>query len=89
MKPKQMLLSSLLLLGVSLEREAQAFYNPNTGQWVNRDPIEELGGANLYGFVGNAPSQRIDAKGTVQLKASARGILSRNGSTHVERGEAQ
>ena len=27
------------------------FYNPNMGRWLNRDPIEEQGGHNLYGFV--------------------------------------
>jgi RHS repeat-associated protein len=29
------------------------FYNALTGRWINRDPIEEKGGLNLYGFVGN------------------------------------
>jgi RHS repeat-associated protein len=29
------------------------FYDPSTGRWINRDPIEEKGGLNLYGFVGN------------------------------------
>jgi len=29
------------------------FYSPGTGRWLNRDPIEEMGGLNLYGFVGN------------------------------------
>lgn len=29
------------------------YYTPKTGRWINRDPIEEEGGANLYGFVGN------------------------------------
>jgi len=27
------------------------FYNPELGRWINRDPIEEEGGLNLYGFV--------------------------------------
>ena len=27
---------------------SQAFYNPSTGRWLNRDPIEEDGGDNLY-----------------------------------------
>jgi len=26
------------------------FYNPITERWINRDPIEEEGGLNLYGF---------------------------------------
>jgi len=29
------------------------YYDPNTGRWPSRDPIEEEGGINLYGFVGN------------------------------------
>jgi RHS repeat-associated protein len=29
------------------------FYDPETGRWPSRDPIEERGGVNLYGFVGN------------------------------------
>ncbi|MES2980668.1 MAG: RHS repeat-associated core domain-containing protein, partial [Verrucomicrobiota bacterium] len=28
-------------------------YDPETGRWPSRDPIEEEGGINLYGFVGN------------------------------------
>jgi len=28
-------------------------YNPELGRWINRDPIEEEGGLNLYGFVYN------------------------------------
>lgn len=30
-----------------------AFYNPVQGRWCSRDPIEERGGVNLYGFVEN------------------------------------
>jgi RHS repeat-associated protein len=29
------------------------YYDPLTGRWPSRDPIGELGGVNLYGFVGN------------------------------------
>lgn len=29
------------------------WYDPLTGRWPSRDPIEEMGGVNLYGFVGN------------------------------------
>jgi RHS repeat-associated protein len=31
------------------------YYSPETGRWPNRDPIEEEGGLNLYGFVRNNP----------------------------------
>lgn len=30
-------------------------YNPQNGRWISRDPIEENGGWNLYGFVKNNP----------------------------------
>lgn len=29
------------------------YYDPLTGRWPSRDPIEERGGMNLYGFVSN------------------------------------
>ncbi len=29
------------------------YYDPITGRWPSRDPIEEQGGINLYAFVGN------------------------------------
>ena len=31
-------------------------YDPLTGRWLSRDPIEEEGGANLYGYVANTPT---------------------------------
>jgi RHS repeat-associated protein len=39
------------------------FYDPVTGRWPSRDPIEERGGINLYGFVGNNPTIWIDLNG--------------------------
>jgi hypothetical protein len=39
------------------------YYNPETGRWPSRDPIEEDGGLNLYGFVGNAPNNATDVLG--------------------------
>ena len=32
-------------------------------EWLNRDPIEEQGGLNLYGYVQNNPVNRIDPLG--------------------------
>jgi len=29
------------------------YYSPSLGRFINRDPIEEAGGLNLYGFCGN------------------------------------
>jgi RHS repeat-associated protein len=39
------------------------YYNPSTGRWLTRDPIEENGGLNVYGFVGNTPQNYIDRDG--------------------------
>jgi len=39
------------------------FYCPGTGRWPNRDPIEEQGGLNLYGFVGNNGVDLVDPFG--------------------------
>jgi hypothetical protein len=55
------LLGTLVLL--TSVADLQAFYNPGTGRWLNRDPIEERGEVNMYGFVGNSPDQRVDPLG--------------------------
>ncbi|MFO0859702.1 MAG: RHS repeat-associated core domain-containing protein [Phycisphaerales bacterium] len=39
------------------------YYNASTGRWVNRDPIEERGGANCYAMVRNNPVYSIDILG--------------------------
>ena len=39
------------------------FYDPNLQRWANRDPIHELGGFNLYRFVGNDPIGKMDPLG--------------------------
>jgi RHS repeat-associated protein len=39
------------------------YYDPLTGRWPSRDPIEEDGGLNLYGFVGNNPIKKFDILG--------------------------
>jgi RHS repeat-associated protein len=39
------------------------YYLPRLGRWGSRDPIEERGGANLYGFVDNSPGLKFDRLG--------------------------
>ena len=39
------------------------FYRPDYGRWLNRDPIEEAGGENLYAFCLNTPSCYVDVNG--------------------------
>ena len=43
-------------------------YSPRLGRWLNRDPIEEKGGVNLYGFVDNMPSGLFDLSGMHSFK---------------------
>jgi hypothetical protein len=66
MKWKRM--TKLLLLAgclVGFAPVAQAFYHPDTGRWLSRDPIGEKGGVNLYGFVENNPINRWDILGKI------------------------
>ncbi len=39
------------------------FYSPSIGRWLNRDPIEEDGGINLYAFCGNDGIDKFDKLG--------------------------
>ncbi len=39
------------------------YYDPVTGRWPSRDPIEENGGMNLYGFAGNDGINKWDIYG--------------------------
>jgi len=41
------------------------FYDPNSGRWPSRDPIEERGGMNLYGFVRNSGVNWVDVLGEI------------------------
>jgi len=39
------------------------YYSPSTERWLNRDPIEENGGINEYGFLHNDNINRFDLLG--------------------------
>ena len=56
--------TSILLLTQSVV----AFYNPSTGRWLSRDPIQEDGGQNLYGLTHNAPIAAIDRFGLAPIE---------------------
>jgi RHS repeat-associated protein len=42
------------------------YYDPRNGRFINRDPIEETGGLNLYGFCGNDGVNRWDYLGMAE-----------------------
>jgi RHS repeat-associated protein len=49
--------------GIFGARTGHRSYNPDSGRWLNRDPIEEEGGMNIYGFVYNRVLGMIDILG--------------------------
>ena len=57
------LILTLITLCIVGGGQASAFYNPGTGRWLSKDPIEERGGYNLHGFVVNDPLNKIDPLG--------------------------
>ena len=43
------------------------FYRPDLGRWLNRDPLEEIGGENLYAFCINNSIANVDYIGLFQV----------------------
>jgi RHS repeat-associated protein len=48
------------------------WYNPYLQRWLNRDPIGELGGMNLFTFVNNSPVNTIDRLGLDDFSSCAK-----------------
>ncbi len=51
---------------VGMVEVANAFYDPGLQRRINRDPIKEEGGLNLFQFTGNEPVSRFDPRGLDQ-----------------------
>ena len=49
----------------------QCFYNPTRGTWLSRDPMQEVGGRNLYTFVCNNSVNKMDRLGLTLLSYPA------------------
>jgi RHS repeat-associated protein len=57
------------------------WYDPITGRWPSRDPIDERGGLNLYEFVGNDGVNASDYRGLRRLTMRASIIDKSQGET--------
>jgi hypothetical protein len=69
MRTKQFTIAALIVCLFSiLTNDALAFYNPETGHWLTRDPIEENGGVNLYATACNDFINGIDLLGCVKIR---------------------
>jgi type VI secretion system secreted protein VgrG len=53
-------------------------YDPRIGRWLSRDPIQERGGMNLYGYVGGDPVNRWDLLGLRGYPSNFVGPLQQN-----------
>jgi hypothetical protein len=56
-------LAAIAFFGFLAVETASAFYNPQSGRWLNRDPLREDGGFNLYTYVLNDPLSEVDPFG--------------------------
>ena len=64
------------------------YYSPELGRWINRDPMGEQGGLNLYGFVRNTPLNGIDILGlaTIVIDPGHGDVTDKSGGTTIDPG---
>ena len=70
MKQNQKLIYGIvaLVLWLTTAQTSWGFYNSQTGRWLNRDPLAEKGGLNVYCFVGNNPVGATDRDGRITVR---------------------
>ena len=69
MKTKQTWTMLAVQLGLLVcAQTATAFYNPSTGRWLSRDPVENTGGVNLHSFIAEDPVNKVDRFGLQELR---------------------
>ncbi len=69
---KAVILAAILFFSAG---NASAFYDPGTQRWLNRDPIQERGGINLFGYVGNNSIDNIDSNGELWGQLFLAGLI--------------
>lgn len=60
---KKLLNTLLFVVALLFALQARAVYDPTIQQWIQRDPIGEMGGINLYQPMGNNPVNFADPSG--------------------------
>jgi RHS repeat-associated protein len=76
------------LAGAGLLYYGYRWYDPGTGRWPSRDPIEEGGGMNLYGFVGNSAVGFFDYLGQHPAALTLRVCIGAEGGSLTAAGVA-
>lgn len=61
------------------------FYNSVTARWLSRDPLEESGGLNIYGFVGNNGIVSIDVLGFFPINVDVNSDWFNRLPDHIQR----
>ena len=59
------------------------FYEPSLQRWITKDPLGEIGGLNLYGFVHSNPVNRIDPFGLLTPEEIAALQAEANGTSQL------
>ncbi len=60
------------------------YYEPETGRWPSRDPIEEQGGTGIYTFVSNSVTGKVDILGREEMSAGEEAPEERPYTWHCE-----
>ena len=63
-------------------------YNASLGRFINRDPIQESGGANLFAYVGNRPVSAVDPLGLQEGTAIGLTLAPETGGVSIPLGIA-
>src|SRR5208283_2497920 len=71
--------SSKELTGAGLYYYVYRFYDQSWQRWINRDPVGEVAGENLYCFVDNDPVTDTDALGLDEAPTTGGPILTSTG----------